>query len=168
MEEETNNQPPQMSADQMKQPTTSAFGQHDHESPSHLGIILGILVVVLISIVGGLYLWGSDMFENEPPQASESTNPPANPNPVDSIIDESVDLSGLSESDDINFILADLETVDLDSIDAELGAVTAALDNLEVELPPPGSQEPPPPPGAVPNDPNNNQEPPPPPPPPEF
>ena len=166
MEEETNNQPPQMPADQMKQPEASTFGQHDHESPSHLGIILGILVVVLISIVGGLYLWGSDMFENEPP-TNEPAQPSVNPNPVDNIVDESVDLSGLSESDEINDILNDLEKVDFDSIDAELGAVTATLDNLEIE-PEAAVQEPPPPPPSTELNIPNNQEPPPPPPPPNF
>ena len=62
MEGETINQPPQVPTEQMKKPTVSTFGQHDHESPKHLGLVLGILVVVLVAIAGGLYLWWSGVF----------------------------------------------------------------------------------------------------------
>ncbi len=147
MEEETNNHPPQMPADQMKQPVASTFGQHDHESPSHLGIVLGILVVVLISIVGGLYLWGSDMVENVLPKKYLPSEQNVKRLSLGSnqiqAINETVDSSGLSESE-IDFILTDLETVALDLIDAELGMVVAVLDNLEAESD--NQEEPPPPP----------------------
>ena len=139
MEGETTNQPPQMPTTQMKQPTQmpisptgSAFGQHDHESPKHLGIVLGILVVVLVAVAGGLYLWWSGVFDvtTDEPEAGEAsvvvppeaTDEGYNPPPPD--------LSGLSSSDEVGAILEDLGKVDIDSIEADLGSIKLDIDKL--------------------------------------
>ena len=135
-------QPPSVLSGQMKQPTAGVLGQHDHESPRHLGIVLGVLVVVLVAASGGLYLWWSGVFSDTadepeageasvalPPEAGDSGfNPPA------------PDLSELSSSDEVNAILLDLEKIDIDSIDDEMRLITLDINKLTE----PGSEPAPP------------------------
>ena len=119
-----NNQSPEMPEDQMKQPAeqTSDFGSHDHESPSHLGLIIGILVVLLVLIASGFYLWSSDFF-SQVGKGDDPSNNYTRPGNTTSQSDTDPDgdnLSELSTSDEIEFILADLEKVDIDSVEDEL------------------------------------------------
>ncbi len=137
MENNTKKQPPKVDQNEMKMPTESHFGRHDHESPSHLGPILGVLIVVLVLILGGLYLWGSmlvnqtipnsyveDLPAPRVPTEIKENNDPENAN-------ARADLSSLqtvSTSNEIDAIEADIEATDLDTLDAELNAIDAELE----------------------------------------
>ena len=147
-----NNQSPDTPEDQMKQPTnvTSDFGRHDHESPSHLGLSVGILVVLLVLIASGMYLWSSDFFNQigKGPDVSGTYNKLANTN-NQSGADGGDNLSDLSTSDEIDFILDDLNNkVDIDSVEDELNQIESELFNLWLRE---NSQEPSPPPPTSPS-----------------
>lgn len=145
-----NNQSSDTPENQMKQPADviSDFGRHDHESPSHLGLIIGILVVLLVLIGGGFYLWSSNFFNQigKGPDVSGTYNKLANTNNNQSGADGGDNLSDLSTSDEIDFILDDLNNkVDIDSVEDELNQIESELFNLWLRE---NSQEPssPPPP----------------------
>jgi hypothetical protein len=98
-------------------------------SHSHMGPILGALIVVLVLILGGFYLWGSSLSsdieipietQGEPFNNSEPETPRA---AADAQIFET-----LSPSDEINAIEADLESTNLDSLGSELIVVERELD----------------------------------------
>ena len=138
MSEENNNQPPHVNEDELKMPVESVYGNHDHESPSHLGPVLGVLIVILVLILGGLYLWGSTLVnETLPERYAEDLPQPRMPSaeiapePTPGNADARADVNALetvSTSDEIDAIEADLEATDLDSLDAELDAIDAELE----------------------------------------
>ena len=137
MENEAKKQPPQIDESEMKMPTESTFGRHDHESPSHLGPILGVLIVLLVLILGGLYLWGSTLMDNAIEEAAVENLPttrtpteiPVNNEPENANARAEVEaLETVSTSDEIEAIEADIDATNLDSLDAELDAIDAELD----------------------------------------
>ena len=139
---------------QLDQPEGSDFGRHDHESPSHLGLVLGILVVLLVLIAGGMYLWGASLFKADPDVANNPgfVTPPETGNNNGGGEEEESALSNLESSDEIDFILDDLKKVDIDSIEDELNQIESELFNMwlrengqEAPSELPGPSEPPPP-----------------------
>ena len=100
---------------------------------SSLGIILGVLVVILVLILGGLYLWGTTMKTyDEPmelPPVPERPTAEKNNEPESTNAEAEVEvLETVSTSDEIEAIEADLEATDLDALDAELDIIEAELD----------------------------------------
>ena len=86
-----------------------------------LGPVLGILVIVLVLIVGGLYLWGASLnqeAENIPPRAIENNEPETPRAQADAQI-----LSTVSSSDSLDAIETDVTSTNLDSIDTELSEI---------------------------------------------
>lgn len=114
------------SKDEMKMPEEQFGGFTPEDQPSHLGIILGVLIVVLMLILGGLYLWSTSLQEQAPvipedtlrPSAEENNEPESNNAEADAQTLETV-----SSSDTIESIEADLQSTNLDTLDADAQAI---------------------------------------------
>ena len=100
-------------------------------TPSYIGMILGILIIVLMFVLGGLYLWGETKQTNTgEPEPTKSTRPTAveNNEPESTNAEADVEtLGAMSTSDELSAIEADLGStiltdpeVDLTSVEAEL------------------------------------------------
>lgn len=103
-----------------------------HEKTSYVGIILGVLIVVLMLILAGLYMW-SQLLQNQSPVVvpQESARPSAEQNNEPESTNAEADvqvLQTMSTSDEISTIESDLDSTNLDGIDAELTAIDAELD----------------------------------------
>jgi hypothetical protein len=99
------------------------------EEHSHLGPIIGVLIVVLVLILGGLYLWGQSLMNG--PAGSEQIIPRSiqNNEPETPRAEADADILGtVSSSDELDAIDADLESTLLDSLDTELDEIDRELD----------------------------------------
>jgi hypothetical protein len=113
---------------EMKMPEENFGTAVTQTHPSYIGIVLGILIIVLVLILAGLYMWGEmlkkqqeQMMFNETMQSTtEENNGPESQNTEAS--------TTLSTSDEINAIEADLDSTDLDDLDAEFTAIDAELE----------------------------------------
>lgn len=94
---------------------------------SHVGPILGILVIVLILLLGGLYLWGSMLSENENQARVERTIPNNEPETPRANADAQI-LETMSSSDDLDAISADLDSTNLDSLDTEITQIDIEME----------------------------------------
>ncbi len=104
-----------------------------HESHhARIGAVLGVLILILVLILGGLFLWGSMLAEKEDALPAIENNEPETPRAeADAQILETV-----STSDELDAINADLESTNLDSIDSDLQAIDnefAASGSAEVQ-----------------------------------
>jgi hypothetical protein len=79
------------------------------------GSIIGSIIVIIVIIIGGLYFWGTKAVA----PTDEAQTPPADPitMPEQDPIGDA--LRNTSTSDELGDIEADLNTTDIDSIDAE-------------------------------------------------
>lgn len=123
---------PLYTKDDLKMPQEQFGTAPEGHTPSHFGIILGILIVVLILILGGLYVWG-EMIQKEIEQKqvdhANRPTPAENNEPESNNAEADVEtLGAMSTSDEVDAIEADLESTiinelntDLISIEAELG-----------------------------------------------
>jgi len=134
MEKETQTpQEPVVSDEEMKMPEEN-FGNTGAppENTSHLGVILGILIVILILILGGLYLWGSTIQKGHDVEVAPTADRPTaeeNNEPESANAEADVEtMQALSTSNEIEAIEADIESTNLDQLDAELDAIDAELD----------------------------------------
>ncbi len=87
------------------------------EEKSHFGAISGIVIIVVILALGGLYLWGKEL-SNQEPEASENSvmNGTA--------VDESTQaLEAQGTSDNISDIETDLNNTNLENLDADLDSI---------------------------------------------
>lgn len=102
------------------------------DKAGQLGIILGVLIVVLVLILGGLYIWGSTIGVGDTVQTMPTSDRPTaeeNNEPESTNAEAEVETMGaLSTSNEIEAIEADIESTDLDELDAELDAIDAELD----------------------------------------
>lgn len=131
MNENNNNEQIDVTDEEFKMPEEKFGITNVEEAPSHLGVILGILIVVLSLILGGLYLW-STTFQTQPvaetPIVERPTEEENNePESTNAEADVQV-LETLSTSDEIAALEADIESTNLDELDAELQAIEAELD----------------------------------------
>ena len=94
------------------------------EHQNHVGPILGVLVVVLVLILGGLYLWGSMITSSNNEARVERVIPNNEPETPRAAADTQI-LEIMSPSDEISAIEADLESTQLDSVDADLNTIDA-------------------------------------------
>jgi len=117
---------------EMKMPENSFGTSASEDNTTHLGIILGILIVLLALILGGLYLWGTTLQDTqEVSTAPVEQNPTVDENsePESDTTDVQVQaLESVSASNEIEAIEADIESTNLDELDAELEAIDAELD----------------------------------------
>ncbi len=97
---------------------------------THLGPILAVIVLMLVLIAGGLYLWGGALEKERVLQEEIEivNNEPETPRAeADTQI-----LETLSPSDDLDAIEADITSTNLDSLETDLTAVDA---EIEASLP---------------------------------
>lgn len=97
---------------------------------SHVGPILGILVMVLVIILGGLYLWGGMLAEKEPVEQPLIVN--NEPETTRATADAEI-LETLSPSDELEAIEADLTSTNLDSLDTDIPAIDAEFGVPQVQ-----------------------------------
>ncbi len=93
------------------------IGNDEHKSST--GPIIGSIIVVLIVVLGGLYLYGQQLGQNEavvPPQETSTTNETSL---------ASIEQQG--SSDDLGEINADLNSTDLDNLDSDMNNIDAEL-----------------------------------------
>ena len=97
------------------------------KTTTHLGPIIAVLMVLLVAILFGLYLWGSALNEqsNIPIEKSLVNNEPETPRAVADVqIIETV-----SSSDSLEAIEADLGSTNLDTVDTELNEILNEIDS---------------------------------------
>jgi hypothetical protein len=94
---------------------------HEHVAP-----ILGVLVIVLILILGGLYLWGSMLSKDASMAPTERTIPNNEPETPRAEADRDI-LMTTSASAEIDAIYADLESTNLNDLDAELNTIDTEM-----------------------------------------
>ncbi len=95
-------------------------------SHTHLGPILAVIVVLLVLIAGGLYLWGGAL-EQERVLQQEISIPNNEPETPRAEVDTQI-LETLSPSDDLSAIEADITSTNLDSLETDLIAIDAEVD----------------------------------------
>lgn len=95
------------------------------EYHSHIAPILGVLLIMLVLILGGLYLWGAALTEEKALETRviENNEPETPRAEADAEILETV-----STSDSLEAIEADIESTNLDSLDAEMNEIELELD----------------------------------------
>ncbi len=93
---------------------------------AHLGPILGILLILLVLVAMGLWLWGSVLVQDEPlvdDFRNIENNEPETPRAV-----ADMQIFGtMSSSDEMNAIEADVMSTNLDSFDSDLTSIDAEL-----------------------------------------
>jgi len=127
-------QAPNLEGEAMKMPTGAGAATPQSESTTPLnGIIITIMIVLLLFILGGLYLWFSQLMlqDTQSPVAPIIERPTQEENnePESTTAEAAVETQqAVSTSDEIAAIEADIEATDLDALDAELNAIDAELD----------------------------------------
>lgn len=124
MAEETNQNDPQIGNNEKVVMSESPSDVHQ----AHIGPILGVLVVILVLIFTGLYLWGSIL----PEEQQESIPTPVVPNNEPETPRANTDaqiLGTVSSSDSLDAIQADLDSTNLDSLDSGLNQVSSEMDS---------------------------------------
>lgn len=101
---------------------TEGAGMFKEVHHAHVGSILGILVVVLVLILGGLYIWGAMIAKNNASAPVGRTIPNNEPETTRANADRQI-MDTTSSSNDLNAIYADLESTNLDTLDNELDQV---------------------------------------------
>ena len=92
---------------------------------SHIGPILGVIALMLVLILVGLYVWGGMLTE----QAVEVPTPIVNNEPETPRAEADIQiLKTLSPSDELSAIEADLYSTDNNSLDADLTTIDAEFE----------------------------------------
>ena len=120
---------PNIPPEELKMPEES-FGAAESKGPSILGPILAVLIVVLILLLGGLYLWGTTLNISEPAYTEpiERPTPEENNEPESTTAEADVQvLETVSTSDELSAIEADLESTTIDELDT-LNQIDAEFD----------------------------------------
>lgn len=121
--------------EEMKMPEEQFGEENAKPNTPYLGIVLGILILILLAVLGGLYMWSKVLLQDSKHQPIPSISDevqqtvPESTEPVNDAqqVDEEV-LPPLSTSDEIGALEADLDNTNLDEIDAELESIEAELD----------------------------------------
>lgn len=98
---------------------------HSMQEHHHTGIVLGILVLLLVLIFGGLYLWGG-MLTKEVQAPVETPLVNHEPETVRANADVEI-IKTTSPSDDISAIEADLNSTNLDMFRSDMNAIDAEI-----------------------------------------
>lgn len=96
-----------------------------------MGPILGGLLVLLVLIFGGLYLWGGELARNNEQAVALPKTPNNEPETPRATADAKI-LDTVSSSDELASIEADLESTNLDSLDNELDQAGREIDGSPV------------------------------------
>lgn len=129
----------EFSKDELKLPEEQFGSVTKEEHSSHLAIILGLLIIFLMLILGGLYVWGEYLqVSSVPTPIVEDTRPTPEENnePESTTAEAQVEtMSALSTSDELSALKADIEGTPINSLDAERRAVEAELDAAAAAAP---------------------------------
>ena len=126
---DTKNEQPDISTEEFKMPEEKFGITKLQEPPSHFGIILGVLIVVLAILLGGLYLWSTSLQVPVVAPVVQRPTPEENNEPESNNAEADVQiLQTLSTADEITAIEADIDSTNLEEMDAELQAIEAELD----------------------------------------
>lgn len=120
------------SKDEFKMPEERFGGGVQGEPSSHLGLLLGILILVLMLILGGLYLWSTSLMKApaEPMSQPEVQRPTAQQNNEPESTNAEADVettNALSTSDELSAIRADIGGTNLDNLTDEIKPIEAEL-----------------------------------------
>lgn len=123
---------PTFTNEEMKMPD-ERFGEHVVQTPPSLaGIVLSVLIVLLIMILGGLYMWGTEIQKTF--RAPEVSIPTARPTSTQNKEPESTNakatvetLQAMSTSNEISAMQADLESTLIDTNQTDLNAIDEVL-----------------------------------------
>lgn len=123
---------PNFEGEEMKMPENTDVQATSEETKSSIvnGPLLIILALLLVLILGGMYYWFGTM-TTTPEPTPEITRPTAEENnePESTTAEAQTDMMLVtSPSDEITAIEADLETTNMDSLDAELQAIDAEIE----------------------------------------
>jgi flagellar basal body-associated protein FliL len=101
------------------QNTTSSADFSSKEESKPIGPIIGIVIILAVLAIGGLYFWGSSLNKNaqnvpiiEEPGLTDQSNDP---------------LDTMSESNDLDSIINDLSNTNVDTVDADLQNIEGTL-----------------------------------------
>lgn len=92
------------------------------EHHTHMGPLLGMLIIALAIIFGGLYLWGAMLGKEAGTLTQQRTLPNNEPETTRAVVDQEI-LKTLSPSNDLDALYADLESTNLDNLDTELDQI---------------------------------------------
>ena len=99
---------------------TGAMPTEGGSSKKPAGPFVGIIIIVLVLVLGGLYFW-SKQVPQEVPSAETILNAP------DEILNS---LEVLGTSDEFDVIESDLNATELENLDAEVQDIESELNNL--------------------------------------
>ena len=100
---------------------------------SHLGPILGILLILLVIVAVGLYLWGASLVEQKPVTTPIVENIPNN-EPETPRAEADMQIFGtLSPSNELSTIDADVSSTNLDSLGSDLKVLEQEVARTAVE-----------------------------------
>ena len=97
---------------------------------AHMGPILAGLLILLVLVFVGMYLWGASLATDPTPlPATIPNNEPETPR---AIADQQISET-LSPSDELDAIDADLGSTNFDSLDTDLNTIEAELSDIQVQ-----------------------------------
>jgi hypothetical protein len=121
---------PLFTKDELKMPQEDFGTKTKDDQPSYTGIVLGVLIIILVLILGGLYLWGEMIQKNQQLLEPVTERPTAEQNnePESTNAEADVEtLQAVSTSNEIDALEADLESTTINELDTDLNAIDAAL-----------------------------------------
>lgn len=119
------------SKNELKMPEEHFGKGRTDKQPSFLGITIGLLILILMVILGGLYLWSEELQKRSAvippidtlrPTAEENNEPESNNAEADVET-----MQALSTSDEIDAINADLESTNFETATSGLIEIEAIL-----------------------------------------
>lgn len=106
-------------------PTGMPMGEEHHSS---LGPVVGSIVIVLIIVLGGLYLYGDKIGTKQEQLPTTETSKEITPEEISAQADNSIStLQQQGGTDAISEIESDLSATDLNALDAELSNINSEL-----------------------------------------
>ena len=83
------------------------------QNKSGVGSIIGIIIIIAVIILGGLYFWGKRVEETKIKDSMVTDE-------TGTTTDETAAIKNVGSSDDINSIQSDLQNTKLNNLDSEL------------------------------------------------
>jgi hypothetical protein len=122
----------EFSKEELKMPEERFGTVAPEEHSSFLAVFLGILILTLMLILAGLYMWSQDLQEKQAPQIQAPTalrpTPEENNEPESNNAEAEVETTAaLSTSDEISALEADIQASTIETLDSDVPAIEAEL-----------------------------------------